>query len=116
MGIWIELIAAMGGWATVVVAVSTYLHTRRTTVLKDLIDKFEMEVKTQRLAHESMRIQMSDMARSFAENYVRKTDLDTALRNLGLQIVETRKDIGSIGNRIDDLVQSTIFTRRDYNG
>ena len=121
---WLEILGATGGWATVILAVMTFMHGRRTAVFKELreeLDQLRHQLFDERQAaakeHEAMRVQIADMRLAFAASYVHKEDFGGAIRGISEQLVEIRKENGAVHNRIDKLLERVEWRRvRDADG
>ena len=105
-----EVMTAGAAWTSVIITILIYLHSKRIKMFAELErnfqrlrDEFGRMVEINHLEHESQRKQINDIALTIANNYVRNSQLDGIVKTINDSLVEVRKEIGALGNRIDTL-------------
>lgn len=116
---WIQVSLVIVGTMSILMTIVIYLHSRRTTAIERLDarigdvelrlnDRF-IKISTSATAqHEAISRAISDLAATVANNYVRRIDLDSAMRTISEGITESRKDIGKVHERVDDLFRDLL--------
>lgn len=109
---WISLFAAMGVWVGILGSIFVFVNRG----LSGRFDKIQAQLARGEKDHEALRVQITDLSRSFSESYVRRVDFDSAINGFHAAIGEARKDIGGVGSRIDDLFRTVEWRQRDHSG
>lgn len=118
---WATLLIILGTWASAIVAIALYVH-RLHVESNEHRDRFKEEMKSSitglrqqieveknallekmRTDHQGMSAQISDMNRTVGQEFVRQQEFQASHRSLSAAITDARKDVGIVGNKVDDL-------------
>ena len=107
-----ETLASIGGVAGPIVMLMLYLHKRRGDLTKEIRQDMTALRDSAEAAHRDLSVKFSDMALTVAQHYVRKDEMTQSMHGLTDQIIDARKEIGGINNRIDTLIEKVEWRRQ----
>lgn len=71
--------------------------------LEEINERITKIAEVNALEHAAVKAQVADVALSVANNYVRERDFTRAIAAVDASLIEVRKDVGAVHNRIDDV-------------
>lgn len=105
-GDWIGLLAALGTWSGIIIAIVTFLHGKRqqaqTARDQDVNRRFDAltasVIANQRRAeedHRALGTQVADIAATVARHYMPRADVEGALHRIDENIGNLRGEVGN---------------------
>lgn len=76
----------------------TGIETRLKIQIEDVAEKAEKD-------HEELRVQVTGLSNTIRDHYLMRREHEQAFRAFNDSVTDIRKDIGSLGNRIDDVLR-----------
>lgn len=102
--IW-QLLIVTGGWSGAIMALATLLHNRRVKHAESLEARIVKAEERAAGDHKALAVQIHDTNRQIAEHYVRRVDLEHALRSITDAVEGNTEAIIEGNKRVDQLFQ-----------